>query len=358
VTSGYEILFYELYFSTMTMFPIIKEDFSLRLLNTFHIESVARYYTEVHELEQVRELIALGWLKDKPYLLIGGGSNLLFTGNYGGMVIRITSKSVEIINRSEDKVQVKAAAGENWHDFVTYCVNEGFGGLENLSLIPGNVGSCPIQNIGAYGVEVKDCIVAVEAVDLESGEIKVFSNKDCKFGYRDSIFKQELKGKVAIWSVTFELNLNSQVHLEYGAIKQELTSMQVENPGIADVSRAVCNIRRSKLPDPELIGNAGSFFKNPTVEKNFAEKLVESFPKLVYYPVAENIAKLAAGWLIEQCGWKGFREGDAGVHQSQALVLVNYGNATGSDILTLAHRIQNSVYERFGVKLEMEVNVI
>jgi UDP-N-acetylmuramate dehydrogenase len=342
----------------MTMFPDIKEDFSLRLLNTFHIESVARYYTEVDELEQIRELISMGWLKDKSYLLIGGGSNLLFTGNFGGMVVRITTKSIEVIHCSEDKVLVKAAAGENWHDFVTYCLNKGFGGLENLSLIPGNVGSCPIQNIGAYGVEVKDSIVAVETIDLISGEIKVFTQKECKFGYRDSIFKQALKGKVAIWSVTFELNLNPQVHLEYGAIKQELAALQVDNPGIADISRAVCNIRRSKLPDPEKIGNAGSFFKNPTVEKDFAEKLEESFPKMIYFSVGENKAKLAAGWLIEQCGWKGFREGDAGVHQSQALVLVNYGNATGSDILTLAHRIQNSVYERFGVKLEMEVNVI
>jgi len=253
---------------------------------------------------------------------------------------------------------VKAAAGENWHEFVTYCVNQGFGGLENLSLIPGNVGSCPIQNIGAYGVEVKDSILSVEAIDLHSGELLVFSKEECRFGYRDSIFKRDLKGKFAICSVTFELKLNPAVHLEYGAIKQELTAMGIENPTISDVSKAVCSIRHSKLPDPKLLGNAGSFFKNPTVDQKFAEKLTEIFPKIVSYPLGDGKVKLAAGWLIELCGWKGFRDGDAGVHEKQSLVLVNYGNATGSNILTLAHRIQNSVYERFGVKLEMEVNII
>jgi UDP-N-acetylmuramate dehydrogenase len=342
----------------MPIFPEIEEDFSLRPVNTFHIESTARYYTEVKEVKQIQDLITSGMLTDKPLLLLGGGSNLLFTGNYEGMVVRLVNKSVEIISHTDDEVVVKTSAGENWHEFVTYCVNQGFGGLENLSLIPGNVGSCPIQNIGAYGVEVKTCIASVETVDLLTGELKVFSQEDCKFGYRDSIFKHEFKGKVAIWSVTFALHLHPEVHLEYGAIKDELAVMNIEKPGIADVSKAVCNIRGSKLPDPEELGNAGSFFKNPIIDQIFADKLTETFPKLIAYPLGDNKVKLAAGWLIEQCGWKGFREGDAGVHQSQALVLVNYGRATGSDILTLAHRIQNSVYERFGVKLEMEVNVI
>jgi UDP-N-acetylmuramate dehydrogenase len=220
------------------------------------------------------------------------------------------------------------------------------------------VGSCPIQNIGAYGVEIKDSLASLEAIDLLTGELHVFSNDECRFGYRDSIFKRDLKGKFIIWSVTFELKLNPEVHLEYGAIKQELSEMGIGNPTISDVSKAVCSIRQKKLPDPKLLGNAGSFFKNPTVNVKFAEKLMESFPKLVSYKTGDDAVKLAAGWLIEQCGWKGFREGDAGVHDKQALVLVNYGNATGSNILTLAHRIQNSVYERFGVKLEMEVNVI
>ena len=342
----------------MPIYPDIKENFSLHQFNTFHLESVARYFTEVNHIEQVNDLIHSHRLHENPFLFLGGGSNLLFTGNFKGIVVHIINKGIEIISRSEDTVVVKASAGENWHEFVTYCVNEGFGGLENLSLIPGNVGSCPIQNIGAYGVEVKDSIISLEAVDLQTGELKVFSRGDCHFGYRDSIFKRDLKAKILIWTVTFELKLSPVVHIDYGAIKQELAEMHVENPGIADVSVAVCNIRRSKLPDPVLLGNAGSFFKNPTIDEKSAERLLEAFPKMVLFPLNDGRVKLAAGWLIEQCGWKGFREGDAGVHQSQALVLVNYGTATGSNMLTLAHRIQNSVYERFGVKLEMEVNVI
>lgn len=342
----------------MPIYPEIKEDFSLYSFNTFHLESRARYFTEVNSIDQVNDLIVSGLLTENQLLLLGGGSNLLFTGNFKGIVVHIVNKGIQVISRSEDTVVVKASAGENWHEFVTYCVNQGFGGLENLSLIPGNVGSSPIQNIGAYGVEVKDCIQSLEAIDLQTGELKVFAAEDCAFGYRDSIFKHDLKGQFAIWTVTFELKLNATVQLDYGAIKQELAVIGINNPGIADVSNAVCSIRRSKLPDPELLGNAGSFFNNPTVEQKFADKLLETFPRMVYYPLGDEKVKLAAGWLIEQCGWKGFREGDAGVHQSQALVLVNYGNATGSNMLTLAHRVQNSVYERFGVKLEMEVNVI
>lgn len=342
----------------MSQDPDIRENFSLHSFNTFHIESIARYFTEVSSIESLSDLIASGKLNENPSLLLGGGSNLLFTGNFKGIVVHINNKGIEIISRTEDTIMVKSSSGENWHEFVMYCVNQGYGGIENLSLIPGNVGSCPIQNIGAYGVEVKDSFHSLEAIDLQTCEMKVFTREDCRFGYRDSIFKNDLKGKVAIWSVTFTLKLNPVVHIEYGAITQELAAMGVENPGIADVSKAVCNIRQSKLPDPKMLGNAGSFFKNPAVEMKFASKLADAFPKMVSYPLADGNVKLAAGWLIEQCGWKGFREGDAGVHQSQALVLVNYGNATGSNILTLAHRIQNSVYERFGVKLEMEVNVI
>ncbi len=336
----------------------IRENISLHPFNTFHIDSTARFFTEISRIEHARALIESGKLSEVPFLLLGGGSNLLFTGNFKGIVVHIKNKGISIIEQAKDTVLVKVSAGENWHEFVLWCVNQGFGGLENLSLIPGNVGSCPIQNIGAYGVEVKDSFHSLEAIDLQTGELHVYASADCNFGYRDSIFKHELKGKVAIWSVTFLLKSNPQVHLEYGAIRQELAVMGIENPGIADVSQAVCNIRQSKLPDPRLLGNAGSFFKNPTVDQKFADKLLESFPRLVFYPLGEEKVKLAAGWLIEQCGWKGFREGDAGVHESQALVLVNYGNATGSNILTLAHRVQNSVYERFGVKLEMEVNVI
>lgn len=342
----------------MHLYPVIRENFPLHAFNTFHLEAQARYFTELAAIEQVRDFIASGIINEHPLLLLGGGSNLLFTGNYKGIVAHVINKGIEVTTRTDETVSVKAMAGENWHEFVVWCLNQGFGGLENLSLIPGNVGSSPIQNIGAYGVEVKDYIQSLEVIDLQTGELKIFENSECNFGYRDSIFKRELKGKVLIWSVTFSLKLNPGVHLEYGAIRQELDKMQIENPGIADVSRAVCAIRESKLPDPAITGNAGSFFKNPTVDPQFAANLLETFPKMVMFPAADQKFKLAAGWLIEQCGWKGFREGDAGVHQSQALVLVNYGNASGSNILTLAHRIQNSVYERFGVKLEMEVNVI
>ena len=306
----------------------------------------------------MRQLISDAKNISQSMLLLGGGSNLLFTSNYKGIVVHINNKGIDIINQDQETVLVKANAGENWHEFVNWCVSHGFGGLENLSLIPGNVGSCPIQNIGAYGVEVKDYIHSLEAIDLQTGELTTFTATDCDFGYRDSIFKRDLKGKMAIWSVTFELKLNPLVNIEYGAIKAELETLGIDNPGIADVSKAVCNIRMSKLPDPEVLGNAGSFFKNPVVEWVFAEKLKETFPNLVSYNLEPGKAKLAAGWLIEQCGWKGFRDGDAGVHDKQALVLVNFGKAKGSDILTLAHKIQNSVYERFGVKLEMEVNVI
>ena len=342
----------------MPKYPDVREDVSLHKFNTFHINVNARYFAEISSFEQLQKLISTDLLSEKPVLVLGGGSNMLFTDDVKGVVLHIANKGIRVVERNDEYVLVKVEAGENWHDFVMHCVENGFGGLENLSLIPGNVGSCPIQNIGAYGVEVKDCIHSVETLNIRTGELKVYTREECRFGYRDSIFKNELKGNVVIWTVTFRLSLNPQIHVEYGAISQELNSMGVVKPTIADVSKAVCQIRSRKLPDPEVLGNAGSFFKNPTVETQLAEKLKESFPNLVSYPQGENKVKLAAGWLIEQCGWKGFRNGYAGVHENQALVLVNYGNATGADMLSLAHRIQNSVYERFGVALEMEVNVI
>jgi UDP-N-acetylmuramate dehydrogenase len=296
----------------MPLYPDIKEDFPLHSFNTFHIDSVTRYFTQVNSIEKLRELITTGKLDENPLLILGGGSNLLFTGNFKGIVVHIINKGIDIIGNSENTVLVKASAGENWHEFVMYCVNNGFGGLENLSLIPGNVGSCPIQNIGAYGVEVKDCFHSLEAIDLQTGKLLVFTKDECRFGYRDSIFKRDLKGKFAIWSVTFELKLNPVVLLEYGAIKEELSNMGIENPTIGDVSKAVCGIRQNKLPDPRLLGNAGSFFKNPTVEEKFAEKLVEAFPKLVSYPLGDQKVKLAAGWLIEQCGCRCSRKAGPG----------------------------------------------
>jgi len=338
--------------------PDFRENVSLRNLITFHIDANARYYIKISTLGELQELIASGFLHKHPFLLLGGGSNILFTKDFEGLVIHIQNKGIEVQPTDNTTVFVKCAAGENWSDFVTFCVQRGFGGLENLSLIPGNVGSCPIQNIGAYGVEVKNSLISVEAIDLSTGKFRVFTNQECGFGYRDSIFKRELKGKVAIWSVTFSLNLCPSIHIEYGAITTELQLLGIVNPCIADISKAVTRIRQSKLPDPEILGNAGSFFKNPVVSLEFAENLKKEFPGIVFFSQADGNAKLAAGWLIEHCGLKGFREGDAGVHQNQALVLVNYGKATGNDILDLAKNIQQSVNQHFGVYLEIEVNIV
>lgn len=338
-----------------------RENHSLLSYNTFHMDVTARYFASIQSVDDLREAILSNSIKkltDNGLLVLGGGSNILFTRDFDGLVLRIENQGIESSITNDGEVEVTVGAGVNWHEFVVWCVEKGYGGLENLSLIPGNVGSCPIQNIGAYGVEVKDSIRSVRAIDIQTAEIKVFSNKECAFGYRDSIFKTELKGKYIIVSVTFGLSLKPELHISYGAIKQQLESEGIENPAIADVSKAVCDIRSSKLPDPLVIGNAGSFFKNPTVAWVLAEKLRENFPNLVYFPLNGDRVKLAAGWLIEQCGWKGFRDGDAGVHENQALVLVNYGYATGSELIALAHRVQNSVYEKFGVKLEMEVNVV
>lgn len=291
-------------------------------------------------------------------LLLGGGSNMLFTRNYEGCVVKVENKGIELVSENEDFVRIKAAAGENWHDFVMWCVEKGYGGVENLSLIPGNVGSSPIQNIGAYGVEIKDCFESLEAFEIDRQELISLKKEDCRFGYRDSIFKHELKGKVVIWNVTFRLSKQPAIQIDYGAIQEELRQMNCTHPGIAEVSKAICNIRQSKLPDPEVIGNAGSFFKNPTIEAEQADYLKASYPGLVAYYLPDGKVKLAAGWLIEQCKWKGFRRKDAGVHEKQALVIVNYGQASGAEILKLAEEIQQSVLEKFDVLLEMEVNII
>jgi len=406
---------------------------SLKPFHTFGMEAEARYFVEAKTHSEVLTLLNYRHMIHMPILFLGGGSNVIFTGDFSGIVIRINSKGIVIREENENQVLVTAEAGETWDEFVQYCVSRGWAGLENLSLIPGTVGAAPIQNIGAYGVEVKDVIESVQVVEINSGKQKRFTTEECQFGYRDSIFKRDLKGKVIILNVTFRLDKISELQgnrvtglqgnrvtglqgnrvtglqgnrvtglqgdraaesqsesvtglsllkLDYGDIRPELEYLGVSVPTISDVREAVCNIRRRKLPDPAEIGNAGSFFKNPLICHEHFISLQDRFPAIPFYPLAPDndylaekasrpaahtisegavktaYAKIPAAWLIEQCGWKGYRTGDAGVHPNQPLVLVNYGNATGLQIVGLANQIMDSVYRKFGITLEMEVNVI
>ncbi len=337
----------------------IQENISLKPYNTFGINAAARYFTNFASLNELEELFSF-YTKNKltDTLILGGGSNILLTQDFNGLVAKNEMKGIEVIKEDTDNIYVKAGAGENWHQFVLYCIAKNLAGVENLSLIPGNVGASPMQNIGAYGVEIKDIFLELEAYNIEDKKLTVFSNKDCEFAYRESVFKRKYKDKFIITSVTYRLSKTPKYNTSYGAIKQELEKMGVKEWSVAAVSQAVINIRQSKLPDPAVIGNAGSFFKNPTVPKEQFETLQQQFPNIVGHPVNEKEVKLAAGWLIEQCGWKGYRKGDAGCHAAQALVLVNYGNANGIDIYNLSTEIMNSVEEKFKVFLEREVNVI
>lgn len=336
----------------------ITSDISLKPYNTFGIEASAKYFTSVQSINNIQELLQTNEYKNNARLILGGGSNLLLTKNVNAIVVKNDLKGIEIINETEECVFVKCAAGEVWHEFVRWCIDKNYGGLENLSLIPGCTGASPMQNIGAYGVEIKDTFYELEAIHTITGEQKTFSKSDCEFGYRESVFKHQLKNQFIITSVTFQLSKKPIFHIEYGAIKQELDVMNISELNIKAISQAVINIRSSKLPNPKEIGNAGSFFKNPEVTANTFQKLKEKFPNLVAYPLDNSGYKLAAGWLIEQCGLKGFRKGDAGVHKLQALVLVNYGNATGNEIYDLSTHVLQTVKDKFGVNLEREVNII
>ncbi len=336
----------------------ILQDFSLKSLNTFHIDCTAKYFVQVYNVSQLIEFLKTGLASSLPILPLGGGSNILFTKHFEGIVVHLQNKSIDITNKTNEHIFVKASAGENWQEFVSYCVQNNWGGLENLSLIPGNVGSSPIQNIGAYGVEVKDTFHMLEALEIATGKIKTFTKEECAFGYRNSVFKNEAKGKYIILSVTFKLSLNPILNTEYGAISTQLAEMQIEKPTVKDISQAVCAIRNSKLPNPEITGNAGSFFKNPSITNEQAEELQTKYPSIPLYPQTENVMKVAAGWLIEECGWRGHREGNVGVHDKQALVLVNLGNASGAEVFNLAKKIQASVLDKFGIHLEMEVNIL
>jgi UDP-N-acetylmuramate dehydrogenase len=339
----------------------MQENFSLKAYNTFGVEAKAKYFVEVTTLEELKEAINFSNSQTPKLsiLFLGGGSNILFTKDFDGLAIKLSLQGIseEIID--ENEVLVTANAGENWHNFVMYCLSKNYGGLENLSLIPGNVGTSPMQNIGAYGTEIKDVFVSCKVLDLESLELKTFNLEECKFGYRDSIFKQEGKGKYVILEATFKLTTkNHTIKTEYGAIKSELENLDIQNPTIQDISKAVINIRQSKLPDPKQIGNAGSFFKNPTIPLAQFEELKEKFENIQGYP-NENFVKVPAGWLIEQSGWKGKQIGNVASHQLQALVIINTtGNATGKEIFDFSTQIIDSIKEKYGITLEREVNII
>ena len=335
----------------------ILTNFSLKSLNTFNINVDGKYFTGVASAAEIGEAISHVKQHGLPLLVLGGGSNWLFTQNFPGLVMKVNLAGRAIVGETTKDIVVKAGGGENWDDFVGYCVGKGYWGLENLSLIPGSVGASPVQNIGAYGVEMKDRFQSLEFYDFESGDIREFQAEECNFGYRDSIFKNELKGKGIVLSVSFRLSKIPVYETGYGSVTDELEKMGVKDITLEALRAAVINIRRSKLPDPAIIGNAGSFFKNPTIEADRHRELRARFPGLVSFAQPGNRYKLAAGWMIDQCGWKGYRSGDAGVHDRQALVLVNHGKATGIEIFQLSEKIRDSVMETFGVELEREVNV-
>jgi UDP-N-acetylmuramate dehydrogenase len=335
------------------------ENFSLKPYNTFGVDAKARYFSEVHSTEELIEALNNSLTQTLPLLFLGGGSNILLTKDFEGLAIKLNLKGIHEDFISDNEVLVIAKSGENWHEFVMFCLDRNYGGLENLSLIPGNVGTSPMQNIGAYGTEIKDTFVSCTVLNLENLQLESFNLEQCRFGYRDSIFKQEGKGKYVILDVAFKLTRkNHHIKTEYGAIQSELEHLGIEKPTIQDVSRAVINIRQSKLPDPKEIGNAGSFFKNPTIPLTQFEILKENFPQIPGYTNGDFV-KVPAGWLIEQCGWKGKQTGNVASHQLQALVIINAtGMATGQEIFDFSTEIIHSVNEKFGIELEREVNII
>lgn len=335
----------------------VSNNISLLPYNTMGIDVKARSFAPFAAVDELSALLE-AQSADDPVLVLGGGSNILFTKDFDGLVLKNEIKGINVVDEDEHHVYVKAGAGENWHTLVEYCLQRNLAGIENLSLIPGNVGASPMQNIGAYGVEIKDVFHQLEALHRHEKKIHLFSLNDCEFGYRESVFKRRYKDQFIILQVTYRLNKVPRFHTSYGAIEQELEHMGVQELSIQAIAQAVVNIRRSKLPDPKEIGNAGSFFKNPTVPAAFFRELQQSFPGIVGYPHADGSVKLAAGWLIEQAGWKGVRRGDAGCHARQALVLVNYGQATGKEIYDLSEDILQSIQTRFGVTLEREVNIV
>jgi UDP-N-acetylmuramate dehydrogenase len=337
----------------------VLQNHSLLPYNTFGIEASSKLFVNISSLTQLQEVLADTQLKAEQKLILGGGSNLLFTNNFNGLTLKNSLKGIEVVKETPEHYYIKAQAGENWHAFVLHCIAHNYSGVENMSLIPGNVGASPMQNIGAYGVEIKDVFESLDAIEIATGAIRTFTHSECNFGYRDSVFKNIEKDKYIITSVTYRLNKQPNLNTSYGAIEQELERMQVTEPTIKDVSNAVIAIRQSKLPDPAKIGNAGSFFKNPVIPVAQFLQVQANFPEVASYKISDTHYKLAAGWLIEQAGWKGKTFNNTfGVHKNQALVLVNYGGCSGSDIFDLSQQIIGSVFQKFGVQLEREVNLI
>ena len=332
----------------------IKHNISLQPYNTFGIHAIAKQFAVFTDIGELQELLMP---ETTDRLILGGGSNILLTKNFNGLVLKNELKGKELIKEDDDYYYVKAAAGEGWHSFVQYCLQNNYAGVENLSLIPGSVGASPMQNIGAYGVEIKDVFYELEAYHIQDKKLVTFTANDCEFGYRESVFKRKYKGEFVITSVTYKLNKTPVYHTGYGAITQELERMNVTTLSIKAISNAVINIRQSKLPDPKVIGNAGSFFKNPTIANILYHQLKNNYPDMPGYAV-NGQTKIPAAWLIEQCGFKGYRKGDAGCHVNQPLVLVNYGNAQGAEILALSETIINTVNDKFNILLEREVNLI
>jgi UDP-N-acetylmuramate dehydrogenase len=335
----------------------IFENISLKKYNTFGINVNARFLVEISSKLELINFLQLKEFSFFKKIIIGGGSNILLTKNFDGVVIKINISGMNVIEEDNDFVIIEAGAGVIWDELVSFCVDKNYGGVENLSFIPGTCGAAPMQNIGAYGQEIKDSFYSLEGITIDRGESKTFFNDQCHFGYRDSIFKNDLKNKFIITSIKLKLKKNPIVNFSYSSIKSELEKKKILNPTIKEIRKIIYGIRMSKLPDPAKIGNAGSFFKNPIITKDKLLQLQKIFPGIIFYPADENKIKLAAGWLIEQCGWKGKKIGNVGVHSEQALVLVNYGNASGDEILNLSAEIKKSVKDNFGVELKEEINI-
>lgn len=346
----------------------MKTNVNLQPYNSFGFDAVAKYFVEINTIDDLKTLIKSGELQKHKALILSGGNNILFQQEeFDGLVVYINTKGIEILREDENEVEVRAQAGEDWPDFVRFCVCKGWHGVENLAHIPGKVGAAPVQNIGAYGMELKDSFLQCEAVALATGEIKVFNKEECRFGYRESIFKSELNGQYVITSVDFLLKKNAPLHLEYGNLKAYLEQNGIENPSLQQLHDAICAIRDTKLPDVKQIGSAGSFFKNPVIERALFETLQKEYPEIPHYDEPNDMVKIPAGWLIEHCGpstgsgtasWKGWRNEHVGVYEKQALVLVHYGGGKGCDIVELAHKIQDSVEKKFGIRISPEVNFV